>query len=404
MKEIFIANLIYIWMTYQKFFKGLEKAVDFVKNVYKSGNKALLVHHNEADGICSAALAIKGLEKLNFEVKAVSLEKAYPEVLKEIYNSNYNLITFTDLAGSHADLICELNKFNIPTLILDHHEPKKSTKSCVLNLSPDFYGLSGDEVSASTISYFFAKTISQEIEEYAHLALIGSAEIPELKGLNLEPVKDGIRRKVIEKSKNDYKVKILKNLSYKRLSTLLSVLGSVGYYQDGPKEGLKLCLEGFDQEIERKAIELENKRRNANRKLLAELKNKGLNIDRQVQWFHAKNNYKGMGVKVIGSFCSYLRYQTKIVKPNLYLLGFMYMSREIPSFKPLKKDYTKVSGRVPIFLEKKIKNGKKLPLSKVLPEACKQNGGFGDGHSLAASGIIIRGKEKEFINSFNNLL
>ena len=149
---------------------------------------------------------------------------------------------------------------------------------------------------------------------------------------------------------------------------------------------------------------MENKRRNANRKLLAELRSKGLNVDGEVQWFHAKDNYKGMGVKVIGSFCSYLRYQRKIINPNLYLLGFMYMSREIPGFRPLKKDYVKVSGRVPNLLEKLIRSGKKKPLSKVLPEACRQNGGFGDGHSLAASGIIIRGKEKEFINSFNFLL
>jgi single-stranded DNA-specific DHH superfamily exonuclease len=363
-----------------------------------------LVHHSEADGICSAALAVKGLEKLNFEVEVVSLEKTYSEILEEIFNSNYNLIAFTDLAGSHADLICELNRDNIPTIILDHHEPKESTKPSVFNLSPDFYGLKGDEVSASSVSYFFAKTISKEIENFAHLALIGSAEIPELKGLNLEPVKDGLKNKVIEKVKNDYKVKPFKNLSYKRLSTLLSVLGSVGYYRDGSKKGLKLCLQGWDEKIEKEAIELENKRRITNRKLLAELKNKGLNVDGQVQWFHAKNNYKGMGVKVIGSFCSYLRYQRKIVKPNLYLLGFMYMEREIPGFKPLKKDYTKVSARVPFLLEKQIKEGKKPALSKVLPEACEQNGGFGDGHSLAASGIIIRGKEKEFISSFNNLL
>jgi len=124
---------------------------------------------------------------------------------------------------------------------------------------------------------------------------------------------------------------------------------------------------------------------------------------RHTQWFHAQDIFKGMGTKVLGSFCSYLRFQ-RIVNPSKYLVGFTNMSRELPGFGQLDKDFVKVSSRAPDLLGKMIEGGKKPPLSEALPEACAIYGGFGDGHSVAASGILLEGAEEEFMQTFEKLV
>ena len=121
------------------------------------------------------------------------------------------------------------------------------------------------------------------------------------------------------------------------------------------------------------------------------------------QWFHAEDTFKGMGTKVLGSFCSYLRFQS-VVNPTKYLVGFTNMSRELPSFGQLDKDLVKVSSRAPDQLAKMIEIGRKPPLSKVLPEACAIYGGFGDGHSVAASGILPAGLEGEFMRTLEKII
>jgi len=392
----------------EEFFKAIKDTIESIKPIGRRGGSTLLIHHDEADGICSAAIALKALESIGFTVKSVCLEKLYREVLEEIYSkSAYDIIVFTDIGSAHAGYISKLNVDNIPTIILDHHKPEKSSNPSVFNLSPDLYGIDGDEVSASTVTYIFAKTIHPKLEDLSYLALIGSAEIPgPLKGLDLEAAMDAIRIGAAEPSgRNDYRIKAMgKPLSYKRLSTILSILGSVGYYRGGPILGLKACLEGLTDQIESFASKLEEERKEANRKLLSKLYKSGLNIDGYTQWFHAGNTFSSMGVKVIGSFCSYLKYQRSIVRQDLYIIGFMNMSREIPGFNPLRSDYSKISGRLPDKLESDVRNGLKPPLSTIIPIACEAHGGFGDGHISAASGIILKGREEDFIGTFNKLI
>jgi len=372
--------------------------------------EVLVIHHDEADGICSASIMKRALEREAFNVKTLCLEKLFPGVIDRFHSEQGKIFLYTDIGAGHVNKIAEVNVGKNLTIILDHHHTERSKDSSVHNLSPELYGISGErEASASTIAYLFARTMDERNVESAHLAVVGSAEIPgPLSGLNLEPVQDAIKNNLAEvrKTERTEDVKILaigRPASYRRLSTLLSVLGSVGYYSRGPELGISACLKGFSPEIDKIAEDLEERRKVANQRLLERLRREGLNQIKHTQWFHAKDNYKGMGTKVLGSFCSYLRFQ-RIVNPSKYLVGFTNMSRELPGFGQLDKDFVKVSSRAPDMLGKMIEGEKKPPLSKVLPEACALYGGFGDGHSVAASGILPAGVEKEFMQTLEKLV
>lgn len=44
-----------------------------------------------------------------------------------------------------------------------------------------------------------------------------------------------------------------------------------------------------------------------------------------------------------------------------------------------------------------IETGKRPPLSRILPDSCEKVGGFGDGHTVAASGVFPVGHEEAFL-------
>jgi len=110
-----------------------------------------------------------------------------------------------------------------------------------------------------------------------------------------------------------------------------------------------------------------------------------------------------MSGKVVGSFCSYLSYQ-RLVNPVKYLIGMMNIPPDIPGWGRLPSPLVKVSGRVPQPLAKMIETGKRPPLSRVLPDSCEKVGGFGDGHTVAASGVFPIGTEEAFLDALDALV
>ncbi|MEM3150942.1 MAG: DHH family phosphoesterase [Candidatus Bathyarchaeia archaeon] len=385
----------------KEFFENLVKAVNALKK--SNAKEALIIHHDEADGLCSASIIKKALERFGFKTETLCLDKLFQNVIETVQNKENKVIFYTDIGSFHVEKISQLNRAGNLTIILDHHDTKPILNSSIYNLNPELFGLNGEkDASASSTAYFFAKTLNEENMDLAHLAVIGSVEIPgEPTGLNKIALNDALKKNLVKLSMKEIKILGLgEPISSKRASMLLSILGSVGYYRNGPKIGISVCLNGFSEESKRKAFEFEMERKKANEKMLNELKSKGLNQLRNTQWFYAGDVFNGMGGKVIGSFCSYLSFQ-RIVNPEKYLLGIMPIPREIPNFGLLNEDYVKVSGRAPKKLVELINSGVKPALSKVLPKVCEFFNGFGDGHTIAASGVFLKGKEKEFTVKFD---
>jgi len=370
----------------------------------------MLIHHDDADGITSAAIIKTAFERLGYKVKTLCLEKLYPEVVESLLKKKGKLYIFADIASPHVLLISDLNKRRNFVIILDHHDTNEKGKENVYNLNPELYGISGEsEASGASVCYLFAKQLDEANKDLAYLAVIGSAEIPgNLRGLNKIALRDAIESGDVEMAKKGekevYKItKFDKPELWTSLAKKLTILGAVGYYQRGPEIAIKAALEGFDKETERLVKELEEKRRNVTRKLIVRLRREGLHELKHLQYFHARDAFAGMGVKVIGTFCSYLKFQ-RWINPRKYLLGFMNMSPEIPGFGKLKGKLVKVSARVPKQLEAEIREKRKPPLSELLPKAAKLVGGFGDGHEFAASGVVPKRKERELCEIFNELV
>ena len=375
--------------------------------VRESGiSEAVVLHHDEADGLTSAALTKLALSSLGLTTRLICLDKLYSEVVRDIESGRPCVIAYVDLGSGHIDWLIKENSTRSLILVLDHHDTSPTQDPLLHNLNPELYGFSGEkDASSATVAYLFCKTVDLELSRYAHLATIGSLEIPgNTQGLNLIALKDAKDQGLVRDSgKGDLRIEAEgMGLTRTRASSFLNVLGSVGYYRNGPEMGIEACTTGFSKRTMESAKEFEEERKQANRKMLSTIRKDGLAQKRNIQWFHAYDNYKGMGGKVVGSFCSYLRYQ-RGVNPVKYLIGMMNAPADIPGWRKLSSAMVKVSGRAPQILTSLIEKGTKPPLSKILPKSCSNVGGFGDGHSVAASGVFPIGKEEMFLDEIDRL-
>ena len=390
---------------FNRFTEDIKKAIETLKE--SSYRKTFLIYHDDADGITSAAILNESLKKIGIEARMICLEKLYPQIAEDIHAKKDIIIFYVDIAAAHAEFLSEINKGRNLTIILDHHDATPSKDPLIYNLDPELYGFSGEkDVSGATTTYLFAKSLDKSIANLAHLAVIGSAEIPgNLSGLNRIPLEDATQLGKITVSKRGekelYSIQLgKKRYSHTDLSKKLTILGSVGYYRNGPELAIKACLQGLTPEILNRIKELEDERKRVNKKLLSKLRVKGLKEVGEIQYFHAGDEFKGMGVKVIGTFCSYLSYQNWI-NQNKYLVGFMNMQPQIPGYGEIRGNFVKVSVRVPSLLKQKIERKEAPPVNEILVASCKRLTGFADGHTVAASGIIPKGTEQKLLEEIN---
>jgi len=380
----------------EDFEKRAVAAISELKTMKAS--ESTLVHHDDADGLCSAAITKTALEREGFQVETLCLEKTYPEFVEDLHKRKNKILIYSDIGSAHADFISNVNAGNNLTIILDHHHnPPEATDQRVFDLNLERFGFEGDtEFSGATCNYLFAKILNKANIDLSYLALVGSREIPgDLAGLNRTVLEEGVKNGVVRTEGKKIRVARL-NLSADDLFSRLQILGAVGYYQGGPRLGVQACLTGITEQVKATVEEWEQKRKDVNKRLIGWLYRQRLKETEHLQWFDAGAMYGGMGTKVVGQFCSFLSYHTRLVKPDKYILGFMNVPLEIPGWQGrLKGPLVKVSVRVPKSLHELIDKGKMRSAVDLIARASE---GFGtaDGHKYAAN-VVIPADKKELL-------
>ena len=372
-------------------------------------------HHNDADGITSGAILTRAFERQGYKVNRFCLEKPYPAVLRKVYEQEGRVIVFADFAGRIAPLISDLNKGRNLTLILDHHVAEASTDPKVHNLDPDLFGLKGDrDISGSTTCYLFAVTMNPINHDLAPIAAVGAVAdgffvdgrlVSQNRDAALEAVEQGkFAIKQVENGEQYFLKTSTGEIPVLEFGDYLDLLGGVGYYQNGPNMGVKVCLEGVSAESDKMVEALKVTRKKIFDAEIARLQAGGWHQALHIQWFHVENRFFPMGVKMIGAFCDAIR-ETKLIDPKKYLAGFQIIPDEIPGFGEIKFNEVKISMRVSPFMEGEIRGGRVMGLNTLLPEATNRLGGFSDAcHSLTAATTVAIGKEEKLIEEMEKII
>ena len=392
---------------------AMEHAIQEVKHWPEKSVQ--LFHHNDSDGLSSGAILTCAFERQGYKVQRFCLEKPYPAVIRKVYEQEGNLIIFADFAGKIAPLLSDLNKGRNLTLILDHHVAEASTDPRVHNLDPDLHGLKGDrDISGSTTCYLFALTLDPANRDMAHIAAIGAVgdgffEDGQLVSQNRAAAMEAVQQGKIEirehvNGEQYFLISSKGPINCIEVGDYLDLLGGVGYYQNGPDMGVKVCLEGFSPVSDRMVEGLKAIRTKIFNEEIARLQSGELKQAPHIQWFHVEKRFFPMGVKMIGAFCDAIK-DTNLIDPQKYIAGFQIIPDEIPGFDSISFNEVKVSMRVSPFMEGEIRAARAMGLNILLPEATTKLGGFSDAcHSLTAATTVAIGKEEKLIEEMEHII
>lgn len=368
----------------------------------------LLVHHNDADGLASAALLTIALEAEGHAVERLAVEKIFPEILAAIHARGARVTIYADLAGQNASTIAPLADRGTCTLILDHHRPDAVRAPHVWLVNPELVGISGDvESSASTLAYRFLLRCVPGGVRYADLSVLGAlgdgkAIDGQLRGLNARVLAEAGAAGSVRQVGASVGLATFSRFDGRpgaAVAADLTRLGSVGYYRGGPTLAVAACRDGFDAKVWaclQDLAALEEARFSTEE---ARLRQGGIGRVGRIQWFDVEDHFAPMGVKSVGTFCERVA-AAGWADPGAYVVGMQPLPGEVPGLGQFDWDLRKVSVRLPPGLAVEVRAGRSPDLMQLVPAACQTVGGFADGcHRLTAAATIPGGAANAFIEA-----
>lgn len=125
-----------------------------------------VISHHDTDGITSASIITKTLQRLDLEFSLTIVKQLEESVIKELPEGH--VILFVDLASNSFNYIKEIKN---KVFILDHHEINSEIPENVSIINPHLFNK--EEISGAGLAYLFAKEMSEENTDLAYLAIIG---------------------------------------------------------------------------------------------------------------------------------------------------------------------------------------------------------------------------------------
>ncbi len=126
-----------------------------------------IISHHDTDGITSATILAKTLKKLNIDFSIRIIKQLEVEMLDSLLSKD-DVNIFLDLGAGAIDY---LSKCNFKIFILDHHEIRQKPESNIRIINPNLFD--EENLSGSSLTYLFSKSIDKENKELANLAIIG---------------------------------------------------------------------------------------------------------------------------------------------------------------------------------------------------------------------------------------
>ena len=142
----------------------IKAAQDFIE---KAKNKSVkIISHNDTDGITSAAIMAKTLQRLDIPFSIIILKQLEKE---EIYKLPENeVLLFLDLGSSSLQ---DITKLKTDVFVIDHHEIPGEIPLNITLINP--HKFKEEDISGAGLTYLFAKTINLENKDLANLAVLG---------------------------------------------------------------------------------------------------------------------------------------------------------------------------------------------------------------------------------------
>jgi len=179
-------------------------------------NRVLVASHIDADGLTSAAIATRALERAEVSFEVIFEKQLDAGAIADIAASEFDTVLFTDFGSGQLDHIAEHEAAGSFTpVIADHHQPADADTA--FHLNPLLVGLDGSsELSGAGTAYVLARALAErdgdanqeaatDNRDLAHLAVVGAvgdmqASDGELTGANQAIVAEGCAADVVNET------------------------------------------------------------------------------------------------------------------------------------------------------------------------------------------------------------
>jgi len=129
-----------------------------------------VVSHFDCDGIASAAIISKALERAGKTFSVTIAKQIKPEIIEKIKEKNPELVIFTDLGSGYLE---DVEKLDCKIIIADHHVIKKDAqRKDIIHINPELFGIK--TLSGACVTYVLAREMSQKNKDMAVIAIVGA--------------------------------------------------------------------------------------------------------------------------------------------------------------------------------------------------------------------------------------
>ncbi len=415
----------------------------------KSEKYIRVLAHYDGDGVSSSIILLRVLERLDIKYHLSYIKNLDNEGFRSLYEEESDVLNIiVDAGSSQIPAIADHSNF----IVLDHHFYNK-TENSGININARDFGINGTrDACGATMAYIFALAADESNKDLFPFFMAGvmadKQDIGGLSGLN----------KAIYDEYNSYKTHHTLNLEGTVSDAITYSIDPFFYGLTGHPEEVKKFLESSGIDPEKNVIDIntdENKTL-GNRLALKMLENnvgsdaikylegdvlyfddigfssKELNsiidgnarIEMQslpVQYFLGDNsvgNEMVANVKIFKTkLIDYIYRAKSDLKEEKYLRYFYAPESEMAgpiagaitlyTVKPDKPVIGFNTGTEDIKISSRgsrysVNRG--LNLSEVMKAACAAAGGSGGGHDIAAGGVIPKGREKQFLETANDVI
>lgn len=432
--------------------------MDFGKAVLeiRKAEKIRIISHYDCDGLCSATILKKALEREGKEFSIEIAKQVDNELISKLENAEEDLLVFSDLGSGYLELLEKLDK---KIIVLDHHQPSKERPSKnIEHINPI---LESKILCGAGIAFLLATKLDLSNKELVDLAIVGAIgdnQVFEGENKNLVAYAKRLGRIKIQKGLNVFgwvnrplhKALVYSNIHpfYRDESKVVQFLSDIGINlldESGNfrsmldlSEREKLILheellkeilangEKIPENIFKNEIILKNyPKMISDASELATILNACGRLERYEDSFRILSGDLSLVEEVMFEYKKRIKEYLDWVERNRLNFprsekGFYIIAKDnihenfigtitsiclssnianrdiILGFANTSKGDVKISARR--------KRGLDVNLGKLISDVCVKFGGSGGGHKEAAGGNIPAGKEYAFIKIFDSLI
>jgi single-stranded-DNA-specific exonuclease len=150
--------------------KDFQKASHILLKVINNNQNICILGDYDVDGVCATSLLVRYFKHINqkhFFYIPDRTEDGYgasKKLFQKLILKKPKLIIMVDCGSTSNEAIDYLNKHNIKSLIIDHHEINKPypKSNAIINPKKEFIKKENSLLCATALTYFFIETVTQK--------------------------------------------------------------------------------------------------------------------------------------------------------------------------------------------------------------------------------------------------